>query len=89
MGPFEQFNHLLNFLAPALSVGTALALVVPFFYTKRPGAPGIAAQAAINSIASVGALALGLWYFGHDGKMMSYAAMLATASLSQALFLRH
>lgn len=87
MGPIDLINHLLNFAAPALFVGTLLAMASPFFMQKRPAAPSVYAQAAINSIACLIALGLGLWFFGRDGKMASYAAMLLSCVLSQG-FLR-
>ena len=88
MGPINLLNHLFNFLAPALAVAVVLALVGPWFMKKSPSAPGLLAQAAINSIAGVLALGLGLWFFGNDGKMVSYAAMLVVMATSQVLVLR-
>nr|WP_295774662.1 hypothetical protein [Rhodoferax sp.] len=55
---------------------------------KSPVALGFIAQAAINCVAGVLALGLGLWYFGNDGKMASYAAMVVVCAISQALALR-
>ena len=77
--------HLLNFLAPALAVASALALLGPMILEKSPAAPGWIAQTAINFAASIIPLGLGLWYFGRDGKMVSYAAMLVCCTVSQAL----
>ena len=85
MGILDQLNHLLNFVAPAASVAVLLAVTAPFFMPKRAGAPGIRAQAAINFVAGLLALAFGLWFFGRDGKMASYAAMLLACSLCQLL----
>ena len=85
MGPLDIINHLLNFVAPALWVGLVLAAAAPIFMSKGPLAPGIPAQSAINSIAGVLALALGLWFFGRDGKMATYAAMLVACCLGQWL----
>jgi hypothetical protein len=87
MGLFDLINHLLNFAAPALCVGVVLALVSPVFMQNRSAALSLYAQAAINSIAGLVALSLGLWFFGRDGKMASYAAMLVCCVLSQG-FLR-
>jgi len=87
MGLFDLINHLLNFAAPALCVGVVLALVSPGFMQNRALALSLYAQAAINSIAGLVALSLGLWIFGRDGKMVSYAAMLVCCVLSQG-FLR-
>ena len=88
MGPFNLLNHLFNFLAPALAVAVVLALVGPWFMKKSPSAPGLLAQAAINFIAGALALGAGLWFFGNDGKMASYAAMVVVCATSQALVLR-
>jgi hypothetical protein len=88
MGPLDLLNHLLNFVAPALFVGGMLAFAAPIFMQNRPQAPAKYAQAAINSVAGVAALTLGLWFFGRDGKMASYAAMAVTCALSQAFAMR-
>lgn len=88
MGPLDQFNHLINFLAPALAVGLVLALFGPFVGAKKPGAPGILGQIAINIIAGALTLGAGLWFFGNDGKVTSYAAMLLVCTLCQGLALR-
>jgi hypothetical protein len=85
MGPLDQLNHLLNFLAPAFVVGALLAIAAPIFYTKRQGAPVWYAQCAINTVAGCLALLAGLWYFGHDGKMVTYIGMLFACALSQTL----
>lgn len=83
MGPLEQIYHLANFLAPAFAVGVVLAMVGPFFVKNSAVSPGFAAQAAINFVAGGVALGFGLWFFGRDGKMASYAALLAVAATSQ------
>jgi hypothetical protein len=88
MGLLDQLNHLMNFLAPAIAVGTLLALVTPLFYGKRPLATGMLMQAAINSIAGCAVLAIGLWYFERDGKMATYGAMLLACVISQGIFSR-
>ena len=84
MGPLDLLNHLLNFLVPAVAVGLVLAVATPIFDRKRLVIRAIAAQTAINSIAGVAALALGLWFFGRDGKMASYGAMVVAVASCQA-----
>ena len=51
---------------------------------KNP-APALAnaAQAAINSAVGVLVLLVGLWFFGRDGKMATYAALVTLVALSQ------
>ncbi len=88
MGPLDLLNHLLNFIAPALSVAVLIALAVRIFMTKRPVAPALYAQAAINFVVGVGALVLGLWFFGHDGKMATYTGMALLCATSQWFMVR-
>jgi type III secretory pathway component EscT len=88
MGLLDLINHFLNFLAPAMVVGLLLAVVAPFFNKKWPSAHAVIAQTAINSIAGVLVLVLGLWVFGRDAKMASYGAMLVSVASVQWWFLR-
>lgn len=88
MGLLDLINHLLNFLAPAIVVGLLLALVAPLFGKKWRSAHAVIAQAAINSVAGVLVLVLGLWVFGRDAKMASYAAMLVSVASVQWWFMR-
>ena len=84
MGFIDTVIHLANFLMPALTVAFVLALFGPLLVRKRPGAPTVLAQTAINLVAGVTALLMGLWFFGNDGKMASYAAMLLLCAAAQA-----
>jgi len=83
MGPLDLLYHVLNFIAPALVVGALLAFCAPMFMGNRAQAPVFIAQSAINTVAGVLALGVGLWFFGRDGKMLSYAAMVAAVATSQ------
>lgn len=85
MDTLSLINHLLNLLAPALVTASALALMGPMILKKSPASPGWIANTAINFAASILPLGLGLWYFGRDGKMASYAGMLVCCTISQAL----
>ncbi len=81
MGPLDLLNHLLNFAAPALAVGLVLAFLAPVFMKNKALARTRSTQTAINFVVGVLALLAGLLFFGRDGKMASYAALvLATAS---------
>jgi uncharacterized membrane protein YdcZ (DUF606 family) len=88
MGPLDLLNHLLNFAAPALAVGCLSAFLTPVIYRKQALARSRFAQAAINFVVGMVALALGLWLFGHDGKMASYAALVMAVASSQWWALR-
>ncbi|WP_332871339.1 hypothetical protein [Rhodoferax ferrireducens] len=78
----------MNFIAPALWVAVLVALVARIFMKKRPLALALYAQAAINFVVGVGALVLGLWFFGHDGKMATYTGMALLCATSQWFMVR-
>ena len=83
MGPFEILDHLLNFFAPALGVALLLTVFSPFFMKKRSFASAIWRQTAINFIVGAGVLAGGLVFFGRDGKMVTYLALVLAMATSQ------
>jgi uncharacterized BrkB/YihY/UPF0761 family membrane protein len=89
MGPLDVLFHLLNFVAPALFTGAALALLARFVLRHKSAKLSLAMQIAINSIAGMAVLAAGLWYFGRDGKMATYAALVVACAVSQWLAGRH
>ena len=88
MGAIELFYHLLNFIAPALAVAGLLAAVAPWFSKKRPSLRNFIGMIAINSVAGTVVLAAGLWFFGRDGKMASYAALVLACASTQWWLLR-
>ena len=88
MGPIELFNHLLNFVAPAAWLAVLVTGLARVFIKKRPVALAIHAQAAINFAFSVGALVVGLLFFGRDGKMLTYTGMALVCATSQWVMLR-
>jgi membrane protease YdiL (CAAX protease family) len=82
--------HIFNFILPAVFVGGLLAALAPLVLrikTKRTRQQ-VMRQWLINSIVGIAVLALGLWFYGVDGKMMSYTALVATQALSQFMQLR-
>ena len=87
MGPIQSTLHLFGFVAPALFVAVAVA------FGARWG--GLAPrplrwwmQVTINFAAGVAVLAGGLWYFGVDGKMATYAGLVAAVATTQWLCAR-
>ena len=84
-------NHLLNLVLPAAAVALLLVLATQLmggiFKSKRPLAHSWYAQAAIVFVANVVVLVAGLVFFGHDGKMLTYAAMVAGAAACQWVLL--
>ena len=83
MGPLDLLNHLLNFVAPALWIAVLVTLAARIFIKKVPAAPVLWAQVAITFIVGVVVLGLGLLFFGNDGKMASYLALLVASAASQ------
>ena len=88
MGLLDLFFHLLGFVLPALAVGLLLAVFARLFMKKQPVSPVWWAQAAINSGVGVLVLLGGLLFFGRDGKMATYAALVLACASSQWLLLR-
>lgn len=84
-------NHLLNFVLPAAAVALLLVLSSRvfggLFRSKNPMVATWWAQVAIVFAANVVVLVAGLVFFGHDGKMLTYAAMVAGAALCQWVLL--
>ena len=83
MGILGGLLHLANFVAPALGVGVFLSLLS---WVLRPGgrsSPRAWQQAwgllVWTSLAGLLVLTLGLVYFGRDGKMATYAALVLVA----------
>jgi hypothetical protein len=83
MGPLDILLHLLSFVAPALAVAGLVALAARFFMPRRAGLPAWWLQFALNSAAGVAVLTAGLWHYGVDGKMATYAALAAGVALCQ------
>ena len=88
MGPVDFLNHFFNFLVPALWVAVLVTLMSRLVMRKTPVVFSLPGQIAINFIVSAGILGLGLFYFGRDGKMATYAAMTFLCATSQWLMLR-
>ena len=76
--------HLAGFVAPAFFVALAVALGARWV---GGGASPLRwwVQAAINFAAGVAVLAAGLWHFGVDGKMATYAGVAIAIATTQWL----
>lgn len=84
MGPLDLLFHLLGFAAPALFVALAVTFAARLVWaTARPWRWW--AHTAINFTVGVLVLGAGLWHFGVDGKMVTYAALVAAVSAAQWL----
>lgn len=87
MTAYLLLNHVLSFLAPAAILALLLVLTgrifSRFLTSNKPLAQYLLAQAAIIFIVNVLVLAAGLVWFGNDGKMLTYAAMVVAAAVCQ------
>jgi hypothetical protein len=88
MGPLDLLIHLLNFAAPALVVALLVASGAAVFLARPSSRGSWLAWVAINSIAGLAVSAAGLWHFGVDGKMATYAALVVVVATSQWLLAR-
>jgi hypothetical protein len=83
MGPIDVLFHLLSFAAPALALALMLPLAVRVLLPRRFVLLSWWAQVALNAAVGIAVLALGLWHFGVDGKMVTYAALVVGTAASQ------
>ena len=83
MGPVDLFFHLAGFVSPALALG--LLMVFAGRLVPAVGRPAYTFWVHWGLLALVGTLALliGLWWFGRDGKMASYALLLLAVATAQ------
>ncbi|HVZ43315.1 MAG TPA: hypothetical protein VHA82_05850 [Ramlibacter sp.] len=83
MSPLDFLDHLANFAAPALAVAVGVALAARLLGLDRRSGGRWWAPIALDFIAGLVVLAAGLGYFGHDGKMATYAAMAVAVASAQ------
>jgi hypothetical protein len=88
MGPLDLLLHLLNFAAPAWVVALLVASFARFLMPGPLAAVSWWASLAINSIVGLAVSAGGLWHYGVDGKMATYAALVVAVAGSQWLLAR-
>lgn len=88
MGLIDILNHLLNFTAPAI----VLAIVTAFFARnllfRKVRLPGFSVLVGVACGTGLVVAVAGLWLFGRDGKMATYAAMVLGCATSQWLMAR-
>lgn len=85
MNPLDQLIHLLNFVAPALFLALALPFAARLLGLRGQRARRWLVQVAANFAVGVAVLGGGLWYFGADGRMATYAALVLACATSQWL----
>jgi hypothetical protein len=88
MGPTDLLIHLLNFAAPAFVVALLVASAARVLLSGQSLGGSWWASIAINFIAGLAVCGAGLWHFGVDGKMATYAALVVVVATSQWLLAR-
>ena len=92
MNAYLLANHMLNFVAPAAVVALLLVLLSRvfsrFLRSKKPVTQSPWVQMTIIFIVNVVILTVGLVFFGNDGKMATYAAVVLGSALCQWVFVR-
>lgn len=84
----DILNHLLNFAAPALALALLLPLGARIFMKKSASPLSWWAQIAINFAVGLAVQMGSLWYWGRDGKMLAYTALVLAVTSSQWVLMR-
>lgn len=81
MGPLDATWHLLNFFAPALGVALITSGLAKLLWRRELG--GVTWRRLVLWTAPLAALALlaGLVVFGRDGRMATYALLVAVVAV--------
>lgn len=88
MGPLDLLQHLLNFLAPAACLALLLPVLSRGLLRATAGRARWWVQVTVLFGLGVAVLAGGLWWLGRDGKMLTYAALVAVLASGQWALLR-
>jgi hypothetical protein len=84
----DLFWHLANLLLPALGMAVFMPLLARLVWWQATRGVPWARMAVASGVSSALALAGGLWWFGRDGRLATYGAMvlLSAAALGWVLF---
>jgi hypothetical protein len=85
LGPLDLSIHLLSFAAPAFAVGLVVTLLARLLLPRGDARLGWSVSLALNFVAGLATLVAGLWFFGRDGKMVTYAGMVVVVATCQWL----
>lgn len=80
MGPLDALDHLANFLLPAFGLGALAAAFAKLLWRQRLRSVRWRALAGWAAGAAAAASIAGLLITGRDGRMATYAAMVAAAA---------
>ncbi|MDQ2734706.1 MAG: hypothetical protein M3Y55_06895, partial [Pseudomonadota bacterium] len=82
MQPVDALWHIANFFAPALVVGLIAAMATKLVWRRELATTSWLRLAGWASASMAAVSMLGLFIFEHDGKMITYAAMLVVCTVA-------
>jgi hypothetical protein len=82
MGPLDALFHLGNLFVPALALGALAAALAKLLWRRELAAVTWRRLALPASLVCAGVTLAGLVALGRDGKMATYAAMVAACALT-------
>lgn len=82
MGPLDALWHLLDFLAPALAVGSLGACLAKLCWRRELAGVPLGRLLRWGCTGAAGALLAALVLGGRDGRMLGYAVMLGCCALA-------
>ena len=82
MDPLDAAWHLLNFFAPAVGIGFFGSALAKLFWRLDLQAVAWLRLWAVSSCGAAAALLAGLVLLGHDGRLVTYGAMVLATALS-------
>ena len=88
MDALDLFWHLANFVLPALGVGALTAALCKLFWRRSLARTRWFTLAWQASAAGLAVLVAGLVITGHDGRMITWAALVVVCASSQWLAMR-
>ena len=83
MGLTLFVDQIANLLAPAVAVGFLLALSARFLGLRGNSRHAWWWHGTLNTLVGSMAIGAGLVYFGHDGKMATYGALVLACATTQ------
>ena len=88
MGPLDTLLHLANMASPAFAMALLSAAVTDRLVAPVAMLVPFWTRFAVYASIGTAVLMAGLWYFGRDGKMPSYAALVLAVATTQWLLAR-
>jgi hypothetical protein len=82
MGPLDAAWHLLGFVAPAILLAMVAAAGAKLVWRRERAGAAWRRLARDAAMANVAVLVAGLAITGHDGRMATYAAMVASCAVT-------